>query len=107
MYQRENIGPTPHVGMAVCVFCTESIFIMPSKMEVASQHCDNVPNKTKDILDTVMIGRIFLHDSRARHPVQSSVHGTLRVPSTSIFSIGLLRSIERFRTFETVETIDS
>ena len=27
--------------------------IMPSKMEVASQHCDTVQNKTKDILDTV------------------------------------------------------
>ena len=34
--------------------------IMPSKMEVASQHCDTVPNKTKDILDTVKIERIFL-----------------------------------------------
>ena len=33
-------------------FSTKSI-IMPSKMEVASQHCDTVPNKTKDILDTV------------------------------------------------------
>ena len=32
--------------------------IMPSKMEVASQHCDTVPNKTKDILDTVKIERI-------------------------------------------------
>ena len=29
-----------------------------SKMEVASQHCDTVPNKTKDILDTVKIERI-------------------------------------------------
>ena len=29
------------------------ITIMPSKMEVASQHCDTVQNKTKDILDTV------------------------------------------------------
>ena len=28
---------------------------MPSKMEVASQHCDTEPNKTKDILDTVKI----------------------------------------------------
>ena len=44
-------------------------------MEVASQHCDTVPNKTKDILDTVKIERIFKHDSRARHPVQSSVRG--------------------------------
>ena len=32
---------------------------MPSKMEVASQHCDTVTNKTKDILDTVKIERIF------------------------------------------------
>ena len=31
---------------------TELCKIMPSKMEVASQHCDTVPNKTKDILDT-------------------------------------------------------
>ena len=44
---------------------TNSVFhpkpkkIMPSKMEVASQHCDTVPNKTKDILDTVKIERIF------------------------------------------------
>ena len=49
--------------------------IMPSKMEVASQHCDTVPNKTKDILDTVKVEKIFIHDSRARHPVQSSVRG--------------------------------
>ena len=28
-------------------------------MEVASQHCDTAPNKTKDILDTVKIERIF------------------------------------------------
>ena len=27
-------------------------------MEVASQHCDTVPNKTKDILDTV---KVFLY----------------------------------------------
>ena len=39
-------------------FSTKSI-IMPSKMEVASQHCDTVPNKTKDILDTVKIEKIF------------------------------------------------
>ena len=32
---------------------------MASKMEVASQHCDTVPNKTKDILYTVKIERIF------------------------------------------------
>ena len=36
-----------------------AIEIMPSKMEVASQHCDTVPNKTKDIFDTVKIERIF------------------------------------------------
>ena len=41
-------------------------------MKVASQHCDTVQNKRKDILD------IF------------------------IFSLGQLRSIERFRTVETV-----
>ena len=41
---------------------------MPSKMEVASQHCDTVPNKTKDILDTVKIEKIFIHDSRVQHP---------------------------------------
>ena len=45
---------------------------MPSKMEVASQHCDTVPNKTKDILDTVKIENIFLHYSQPQHPVQSS-----------------------------------
>ena len=32
--------------------------IMLSKMEVASQHCYTVENKTKDILDTVKIERI-------------------------------------------------
>ena len=32
---------------------------MPSKMEVASQHCDTVPNKAKDISDTVKIEKIF------------------------------------------------
>ena len=49
---------------------------MPSKMEVALQHCDTVPNKTKDILDTVKVEKIFLYmiaGARARHPVQSSV----------------------------------
>ena len=46
-------------------------------MEVASQHCDTVPNKIKDILDTVNIEKIFIHDSRVQHPVQSSVHGML------------------------------
>ena len=30
-------------------------------MEVASQNCDTVPNKTKDILDTVKIENIFLY----------------------------------------------
>ena len=33
--------------------------IMPSKLEVASEHCGTVPNKTKDILDTAKIERIF------------------------------------------------
>ena len=51
--------------------------IMPSKMEVASQHCDTAPNKKKDTLESVKIERIFKHDSRARHPVQSSARGTL------------------------------
>ena len=53
--------------------------IMPSKMEVASQHCDTLPNITKDILDTVKIEKIYIHDSRVQHPVQSSVRGTLRL----------------------------
>ena len=66
--------------------------IMPSKMEVASQHCDTVPNKTKDILYTVKIERIFyIHDSGAPHTVQSSVRGLVQS-----------RSKERFRTVETV-----
>ena len=30
-----------------------------------------------------------------------------RVPRTFIFNLGQLRSIERFRTVETVETVDS
>ena len=51
--------------------------IKPSKMEAASQHCDTVPNKKKDISDTVKIEKIFKHDCLARHPVQSSVCGTL------------------------------
>ena len=76
-------------------------------MEVASQHCDTVPNKTKDILYTVDIEKIFIHDSRVQHPVQSSVRGTLRVPRTFIFSLGQLRSIERFRTVETVGTVET
>ena len=54
-------------------------------MEVALQHCDTVPNKTKDILYTEEIEKIFIHDSRVQHPVQSSVRGTLRVPRTFIF----------------------
>ena len=61
---------------------TTDYLIMPSRMEVASQHCDTVPNKTKDILYTVDIEKIFIHDSRVQHPVQSSVRGTLRVPQT-------------------------
>ena len=64
---------------------------MPSKMEVSSKHCDTVPNETKDILDTVKI---------ERHTLQSSFCGTLRVPRTFIFSLGQLRSIERFRTLK-------
>ena len=79
--------------------------IMPSKMEVASQHCDTVPTTKKDILYIVKIEKIFIHDSGALHTVQSSVRGTLRVPRTFIFSLGQLRSIERFRTVETVETV--
>ena len=77
---------------------------MASKMEV--QHCDTLPNKTKEILHTVKIERIFFkHDSRVRHPMPSSVRGTLRVPRTFIFSLGQLRSIERFKTVDTVETV--
>ena len=53
-------------------------------MEVASQHCDTVPNKTKTFYE---------HDSLVRHPVQSSVRG---MPRTFIFSLGQL-------TVETVE----
>ena len=60
----------------------ELILIMSSKMKVASQHCDTVPNRAKDILYTVKIEKIFIHDSRVQHPVQSSVRGTLRVPQT-------------------------
>ena len=78
---------------------------MPSKMEVASQHCDTVPNKIKDILDTVNIEKIFIHDSRVQYPVQSSVRGT----RTFILSLGQLRSIERLRQLRhlRVETVDS
>ena len=84
-----------------------AVQIMPSKMEVTSQHCDTVPNKAKDILDTVNIERNVKHDSRAQHPVQSSVRGMLRVPRTFIFSLGKLRSIERFRIVETVEIVET
>ena len=35
--------------------------IMLSELEVASEHCGTVPNKTKYILGTVMIERIFLY----------------------------------------------
>ena len=93
-----------HLHSMVGLIWGDDITIMPSKMEVASQHCDTVTNKTKDILDTVNIERIFKHDSRARHPVQSSVRGTLRVPRRFMFSLGQLRSIERFRTVETVDS---
>ena len=81
------------------------VYIMPSKMEVASQHCDTVPNKIKDILDTVNIEKIFIHDSRVQYPVQSSVRGT----RTFILSLGQLRSIERLRQLRhlRVETVDS
>ena len=49
-------------------------------MEVASQHCDTVPNKTKDILDTVNWKYFFIHDSRPQHPMQSSaVHIYIQV----------------------------
>ena len=37
--------------------------------------------------------------------MQSSVRGTLRMPRTFIFSLGQLRSIERLRIVETVETL--
>ena len=37
--------------------------------------------------------------------MQSSVRGTLRVSRRFIFSLGQLRSIERFRIVETVETV--
>ena len=69
-------------------------------MEVASQHCDTVPNKTKNILDTVNIEKIFIHDRQVQYPVQSSVRGT----RTFILSLGQLRSIEKFRTI--VETVE-
>ena len=49
-------------------------------MEVASQHCDTIPNKTKDILDTVNWKYFFIHDSRPQHPMQSSaVHIYIQV----------------------------
>ena len=43
---------------ARCNSAWRHVKIMPSKMEVASQHCDTIPNKTKDILDTVQIEKI-------------------------------------------------
>ena len=48
-------GCQPTIGIIII----KMIILMPSKMEVASQHYDTVPNKTKDILDTVKIERIF------------------------------------------------
>ena len=56
-------------------------------MEVASQHCDTVPNKTKDILDTVKIKKIFYTLEQLRQL------GQLR-------QLRQLRSIERFRTLK-------
>ena len=50
---------------------------MPSKMDVASQHCDTVPNKTKDILD-FRLKKKKLHDSRAQLPVQSRVDQNIK-----------------------------
>ena len=67
---------------------------MPSKMEVASRNCDTVPNKTKDILYTVEIEKIFIHDSRVQHPVQSSVRGTLRVLCTFILTVETVQSVD-------------
>ena len=46
---------------------------------------------------------VFIHDSGARHTVQSSVS----VPCRFIFSLGQLRSKERFRTVETVMTVET
>ena len=46
-------------------------------MEVASQHCDTVPNKTKDILD-FRLKKKKLHDSRAQLPVQSRVDQNIK-----------------------------
>ena len=43
---------------ARCNSAWRHVKIMPSKMEVASQHCDTIVNKTKDILDTVQIEKI-------------------------------------------------
>ena len=39
--------------------------------------------------------------------MQSSVRGTLRVPRRFMFSLGQLRSKERFKTVETVETVET
>ena len=49
----------------------------------------------------------FIHDSGARHTVQSSVRGTLRLPHRFLFSLEQLRSIERFKTVETVEAVET
>ena len=65
---------------------------MPYKMEVASQHCDTVPNKTKDILYTVKIERIFLHDSGARHTVQSIAVTAIPVTRVSEGFVGVGKS---------------
>ena len=63
--------------------------------------------KQKDILDIQRLKIFFIHDSRALHPVQSSVRSTLRVARTFIFILGQLRSIERFKTVETVGTVET
>ena len=41
---RLKIGIGRGIGFGIII-----IIIMSSKMKVASQHCDTVPNKTKDI----------------------------------------------------------
>ena len=72
-----NLSNVFHPRQVRILMVVMIMIIMPSKMEVASQHCDTVPNRTKDILYTVKIEKIFIHDSRVQHPVQSSVRGTL------------------------------
>ena len=63
-------------------------------MEVASQHCDTVPNKTKDILDTVKIENIFIHDSRAWHPVQiSAAHISIQFRAVQLKQLRPLRQL--------------